>query len=169
MKLLTDLKAYSKGSFKAQGLLNILFYINFLYRLSHFFYKMKLFPIAKLIWILNRLIFNVDIDPRANIDGGFVIKHGLGIVIGAYANIGKNFTIYQGVTIGGNSGKTRQFEGIELKQPLIFENVTIGPNSIVIGPIVLHERCQIGAGSIITKDVLKRNITIGNNKVIRSN
>lgn len=166
MKILDDLKRYNKGNLLPRGLLNIVFYINILYRLSHLFYRIKLLPIAKLIWIFNRLLFCVDIDPRARIAGGFLIKHGLGLVIGAYSNIGKNFTVYQGVTVGGNSGLTRIYKGIELKQPLIGEGVIIGPNAVVIGPLILGKNCQIGAGSIITKDVTEGDIVVGNNKVI---
>lgn len=43
-----------------------------LYRLSSFFYneKWRFNILSKIIWYLNRIIFNVDIDYRADLAGG---------------------------------------------------------------------------------------------------
>ena len=162
MKIWQDLKKYNRGKWYPKGLVNIIFYINVLYRISRFFYKVKLFPISKIFWIFNRVLFGVDIDPRTQIGGGFKILHGVGIVIGHKAIIGNNFKIYQGVTIGGNSGKTRIYNDKLLHQPFIENDVTIHPNAIVIGPIVLGQNCEVGAGSIVTKDVPENAIIAGN-------
>lgn len=169
VKILIDLKEYSKGSKFPKGILNIIFYINVIYRISNFFDSINLFSIAKIFWAINRVIFSVDIDPRAKIAGGFVIKHGLGLVIGAYVEIGEKFTVYQGVTIGGNAGKTRPYNGVVLKQPLIGSNVTISPNSVVIGPIVLQDCVQVGACSLVSKDVAMKSTVVGNNKIVKNN
>jgi serine O-acetyltransferase len=42
----------------------------------------KLVPIARLFWLLNRVLFSIDIDPRATLKEGLVILHGAGNVIG---------------------------------------------------------------------------------------
>ena len=108
MKIVKDLKAFSNNS-KKQAIVTIItnpcFHAVFNYRVSNFFYKCHLSLIAKWIWYFNRMWFHVDIDYRANLAGGFVIKHGLGLVIGKDVESRGSLVVYQGVTLGG-SGKT---------------------------------------------------------------
>jgi len=61
-----------------------------------------LIPVAKLIWYMNRLLFHCDIDYRADLAGGFMIVHGLGIVIGSGVKSNGRLKVYQGVTLGGD-------------------------------------------------------------------
>jgi len=168
MKIYKDFKAYNNNSRIPKALLNISFYININYRISTFFSRIKLLFIAKIFWLINRIVFSIDIDPRAKIGGGFKIIHGLGIVIGAYAIIGDNFRIYQGVTIGGNMGKTREYKNLLLHQPYIGDNVIISANAVVLGPLVLHDNCIVGACSVITKDVDQGCVVVGNNKILNN-
>ena len=166
MKIISDLKLYNKNSKFPIGILNIIFYANVIFRASNFFYSIGLFPIAKILWAINRLVFSIDIDPKAQIGDGFMIKHGLGLVIGNHAVIGKNFTVYQGVTIGGNSGKTRQY-GVELlKQPLIGNNVVVSPNSVIIGPIIIGDNCHVGACSLVSRDIAAGSTVVEYNKIL---
>lgn len=166
MKIIEDLRAYIGKAKYPIELLNILFYINVLYRIGHCFCSIYLVFIAKLFWIINRLLFSVDIDPHAKIGGGFVIKHGLGLVIGDKVQIGKNCRIYQGVTIGGNSNKTQVYKNEILYQPLIGDDVVLSVNAIVIGPIIIGNRVQIGSGAIVTKDIAEDCVVVGNNNVL---
>lgn len=122
------------------------------FRLSQFFYKIHLAPIAKLIWYFNRIIFNVDIDYRANIAGGLKIVHGLGIVIGANVKTLGRLTIYQGVTIG-RTGKTAVYKGEVIDQPVLMDNVTLYTDSKIFGPIVIGENTIVKAGRIITQNI----------------
>ena len=51
-----------------------------------------------------------DRDPAARIGDGLFIDHGTGVVIGETAEIGRDVTLYQGVTLGGTgfaTGKRR--------------------------------------------------------------
>lgn len=133
-------------------LMNPCFYSVVLYRLSNKFYKMRLEIISKFIWLINRVIFNVDIDYRANIGKNFKIIHGLGIVIGCNVVIKDNVSIYQGVTIGG-TGKEREYSGKIIDQPIIKEKCILYANSTIIGPIIIEEKSVIGAGTIVSKDI----------------
>jgi serine O-acetyltransferase len=145
-----------------------MFYVNVIFRISHFFDKIKLYPIAKIFWLINKILFSVEINPKAKIDGGFVIMHGFGLVIGPFVKIGHNVTVYQGVILGGSMGKTKIHNGVTLKQPLVEDDVVISPYSLVLGPIVLNKNCFIGAGSIVIKDVPENAIVAGNPaKIIR--
>ncbi|WP_289127925.1 serine O-acetyltransferase [uncultured Clostridium sp.] len=160
-RLKDDLKACSnerKSAFK-----NIIFNTNFhcvvMYRVAHAFYKIKLTFISQIIKFLMKVIYCVDIDFRADLAGGFVIIHGIGVVIGAAVKSHGPLKVYQGVTLGGNNNKTRIVNGDEFVQPIIGKNVIIYANSCVFGPVVIGDNCTIGASTVITKDV-------ENNKIV---
>lgn len=80
------------------------------------------------------------------------IKHGLGIVIGKDVLSEGKLTIYQGVTIGG-SGKTREYCGKIIDQPIIKNNVICYTDSKIFGPVLIGENNRIKAGQIIAEDL----------------
>ena len=86
------------GKVFATILLNPCFHAVLLYRISSFFNRIHLKIVAKIIWYVNRIVYNVDIDYRAKLSGGFVLVHGLGTVIG------KNVKIKAGSIITRNIG-----------------------------------------------------------------
>lgn len=144
MSIIKDFNAISKHSgSKLKTLTKTMFYCCIFYRLSSFFYKIKLIPIGRLFWLLNRILFSIDIDPRATLRGGVLILHGAGIVIGKNVIAEGNFKIYQGATLGGNNGKKREINYKIFSQPLIKEDVTIGINAAVLGPIILNKGCML--------------------------
>jgi len=49
-----------------------------------------------------------------------------------------------------------------LGSPKVGNNVTVGPNSVIIGPIVIGNNVIIGAGSVVVKDVPSNSIVAGN-------
>ncbi len=54
----------------------------------------------------------IDIHPGATIDESFFIDHGTGVVVGETATIGKNVTLYHGVTLGAfNPTSKRDTDG----------------------------------------------------------
>lgn len=155
MKIIEDLKAFSKGS-KIKLFVTILtnpcFHSVCLYRLSSFFYRIHLSPLSKVIWYLNRIIFNIDIDYRADLAGGFVIIHGLGVVIGHHVISTGKLTVYQNVTLGGNQGRTYKMKnGMTIDQPYIENDVIIYSGASVYGPVYLKKETKIKAGSIISE------------------
>ena len=162
-----DFKAYRDYSGSLlKTLLNYNFYIVLIFRLSHFFSSIKLQILARLFWLINRLIFTVDIDPRANLGGGLLLVHGMCIVIGEKVKIIGPVKIYQGVTIGGNNFKTKFYNGQEISQPIIMQDVVIGINSCILGPCIIGNKAVVGTGAIITKDVEENRTVIGINKMM---
>ncbi|MCM1227310.1 MAG: hypothetical protein NC320_07795 [Clostridium sp.] len=155
MRLWQDLKAFSQGSYK-KAIVTILINPNFhcvcLYRLSSFLYKIHLSIISKLIWYLNRIIFNADIDYRCDLAGGFRLVHGLGVVIGRSVKTKGKVTVYQGVTLGG-SGKVRIIDGKSTGQPIIGNNVIIYTDAKIFGPVIIGDNNKIKAGLIISSDI----------------
>ncbi|MBW9148507.1 hypothetical protein K2F40_05900 [Clostridium sp. CM028] len=155
-KIIEDIQACSKGSkvkFIKTIFLNSNFHCVLLYRISHFLYKIHIPIIPPIIKFINKVIYSVDIDYRADLAGGFVLIHGIGVVIGAAVKTLGPVKVYQGVTLGGNNFKERIINGELIVQPLIYGNVILYANACVFGPVIVGKNTIIGAGTIIKKDV----------------
>jgi serine O-acetyltransferase len=92
----------------------------------------------------------VDIHPNAQIGVPFCIDHGTGIVIGATSIIGKNVTIYQGVTLGA-SQVSKVLSDIK-RHPTVEDNVVIYARSTILGGrTVIGHDSVIGGSVFLTK------------------
>ena len=71
------------------------------YRVAHKLYKKGHYVMAR--WISQRAVrkTGIEIHPGATIGKGLFIDHGSGVIIGETAELCDNFTLYQGVTLGG--------------------------------------------------------------------
>ena len=70
------------------------------HRLAHCLYQLGLPLLARIVSELAHSQTGIDIHPGAQIDEGFFIDHGTGVVIGETAVIGKHVRVYQAVTLG---------------------------------------------------------------------
>lgn len=118
-----------------------------LHRMAHYFWKRGFLLLARWLSHWNRFITGIEIHPGARIGEGLFIDHGMGVVIGETTQIGKNCTIYQGVTLGGVSLKK------EKRHPSLEENVVVGVGARVLGPHVIGAGSRIGASSVVISDV----------------
>ena len=125
------------------------------HRIAHFFYKIRLFFIARLISQLTRFFTGIEIHPGATIGKRLMIDHGMGIVIGETAVIGDDCVIYHQVTLGG-TGKEKL-----KRHPTIGNNVLIGAGAKLLGPINIGDNVKIGAGSVVLKSVEKNSTVVG--------
>jgi serine O-acetyltransferase len=104
-------------------------------------------------WI--RFTTGIEIHPAATIGRRFFIDHGMGVLIGATAEIGDDVTLYKGVTLGGTS------LGGGKRHPTIGNNVVIGTNASVLGAIVVGDGARVGAGSVVVRDVPSNSTVVG--------
>lgn len=111
---------------------------------AHFLYKIKLRMLARIISNLARFLYGVEIHPGAKIGKGLLIDHGSGVVIGETSVIGKDCTIYQGVTLGGTGN-----EKDAKRHPSIGDNVIIGAGAKVLGNIYIGDNSKIGANAVV--------------------
>jgi serine O-acetyltransferase len=88
----------------------------------------------------------VDILPRAEIGGGCIIAHGVGLVVGGYTVIGEDCTLLHGVTLG-----EARFD--ELDYPRVGDRVTIGAGALVLGGVTIGDDATVAAGSVVVGDV----------------
>jgi bifunctional UDP-N-acetylglucosamine pyrophosphorylase/glucosamine-1-phosphate N-acetyltransferase len=115
----------------------------------------------------------VEVGPYARLRPGTVLEEGSKIgnfVEVKKSTIGKkskvNHLSYVGdselgkdVNIGAGT-ITCNYDGAKKNKTKIKDNVFIGSNSSLVAPITINESSIIGAGSVITKDVRKKSLTL---------
>jgi serine O-acetyltransferase len=74
-----------------------------LHRISHALWRRRVRLAARLLAQVGRTLTGVEIHPGARIGRRLFIDHGMGVVIGATAEIGDDVLMYHGVTLGGKS------------------------------------------------------------------
>lgn len=103
--------------------------------------------------LLKLLLRPVDCDIERDVFGeGLMIIHGYGVVVNCGAKIGKNCTIYHGVTIGNTDWYST---------PTIGDNVFIGTGAKILGNIHIGNNVKIGAGAIVVDDVPDNSTIVG--------
>lgn len=144
-------KGLIKGWFTGHALYAVLYYrmANWLYR-----HGVKFFP--ETITFRCRKKFGCEISPVAQIGGGLMLHHTVGIVVGCFVKAGKNLEIFQNVTIGSNR---KEVDGQIM--PIIGDNVSIGSGAVVVGPIKIGNNVLIGANSYVDKDVPDNAVVAG--------
>ncbi|MFN5539934.1 MAG: serine O-acetyltransferase [Candidatus Melainabacteria bacterium] len=125
------------------------------HKISHWFYKKKIFLFARLISSFARFLTGIEIHPGAQIAQKVFIDHGCGVVIGETAEIEEEVIIYQGVTLGGTSTKK------EKRHPTIKKGAVVGAHAQVLGNIVIGENSRIGSGSVVIHDVEANTTVVG--------
>ena len=118
-----------------------------LHRISHALYRRGWILLPRMISNFCRFLTGIEIHPGATIGEGLFIDHGTGIVIGETAELGKNVTLYQGVTLGG-TGKEKG-----KRHPTIGNNVVVASGAKVLGSFTVGDHAKIGAGSVVLKAV----------------
>lgn len=133
-----------------------------LYYISNTLYRKHIPLLPRLFSWCNRVICSCDIPPQTTIGKGLSLPHnGLGVVISAKAVIGENCKILQQVTIGGR-GKHGT--------PIIGNNVLIGAKASVMGGVCVGDNVQIGAHSLVLRDVPSNTTAVGiPAKIIKTN
>jgi len=126
------------------------------YRVAHRMYLSGVPILPRLISMLMRALTGIEIHPAATIGEGLFIDHGTGVVIGETAEIGKDVTLYQGVTLGGTGFATGK------RHPTVQDNVTIGSGAKLLGPITIGHGAKIGANSVVITDVPANSTVVGN-------
>lgn len=111
--------------------------------------------LARIISQLVKMTTGVEIHPGARIGKRFFIDHGMGVVIGETSEIGDDVMLYHGVTLGG-----RSLERVK-RHPTLGDRVTVGAGAKVLGPVTIGDDAQIGANSVIVKDVPAGAVAVG--------
>jgi len=125
------------------------------YRLAHKLYKKGHYFWARYISQRGARKTGIEIHPGATIGEGFFIDHGNGVIIGETTEIGKNVTLYQGVTLGGTGKEHGK------RHPTIGDNVMISAGAKVLGSFKIGDNSKIGAGSVVLEAVPPNSTVVG--------
>ncbi|MCW3041189.1 MAG: serine O-acetyltransferase [Solirubrobacterales bacterium] len=126
------------------------------HRVAHALHDHDIPVLPRSIAYATRAVTGIEIHPAARIGDGLFIDHGMGVVIGETAAIGRNVTLYQGVTLGGTGFATGK------RHPTVEDNVTVGSGAKLLGPIVVGHGAKIGANTVVIKDVPANSTVVGN-------
>ena len=125
------------------------------YRLAHRLYQWKIPLLPRFISQLSRFFTGIEIHPAAVIGSGCFIDHGMGVVIGETTIIGKNVTLYQGVTLGG-IGKEKG-----KRHPTLGDNIVVGAGAKILGNIRIGNQVAIGANAVVIREVPPNSTVVG--------
>lgn len=104
-------------------------------------------------------IFKCDISPLAEVPFSTRFPHYIGIVIGA-CRMGEHCVIRNNVTIGKKTLGVRYptSKGMTIAEhqaqfPVLGDEVIVGSNACIIGPVQVGSSSVIGAGSVVVSDI----------------
>jgi len=123
-------------------------------RLAHRLYLMGVPFLPRMMTEVAHSHTGIDINPGASIGESFFIDHGTGVVIGETATIGRQVTLYHGVTLGAFNPLRKDEEGQlrrgheNKRHPDLEDNITVYPNATILGG---HTR--VGHHSVIGGNV----------------
>ncbi|MFC1696888.1 serine O-acetyltransferase EpsC [Nanoarchaeota archaeon] len=153
-----DFKAIKRNDPAARGLEPILYpglHAIFVHRyISHPLYVIRLKFLARFFSQLMRFFTGIEIHPGARIKRGLFIDHGIGIVIGETAEIGKNCVLFHNVTLGG----TGKHQG--KRHPTLGDNVLVGTGGTILGPVKIGNNVKVGAETVIINKNVPANCTV---------
>ena len=103
-------------------------------------------------------ILGVELPWNTQVGKGLKLYHGQGLVVNDHSIIGENCTLRHNTTIGHKELQSGEFSA----SPHIGDSVDIGPNVVIIGPVVIGNNVKIGAGSVVVKSLEENGIYAGN-------
>lgn len=159
-EILDDLRVPVERDPAARGPLDVIlsypgFHAITAHRIIHRLDRLGIPLLPRFLSNVVRFATGIEIHPAARIGRRFFIDHGMGVLIGATAEIGNDVTLYKGVTLGGTSlGKGK-------RHPTLGNDVVVGTNATILGAIVVGDGSRIGAGSVVVRDVPPRSTVVG--------
>jgi len=146
-------KSYDEIIFSYPGLYSVT-----VYRIAHQLHQQGIPLIPRIMSEYAHRKTGIDIHPGATIGERFFIDHGTGVVIGETTEIGRNVTIYQGVTLGALSFKSGTEAMRDKKRhPTIKDDVVIYAGATILGgDTVIGESSIIGGNVWVISSIPPR-------------
>ncbi len=124
------------------------------WRVSNWLWHHDRADLALLLQSLSSDSLQVSIHPSASIGTSVFLDHATDIIVGAFAVIGDEVTIYQNVTIGRK-------DALPGRAPRIGRGVLLSSGATILGDVSIGDFAKIGAGSVVTNDVPRGCTAIG--------
>jgi len=122
-----------------------------------------------------------DIGERTTIESFCTVNNGSGdVVLGDKVRVGIGSVIIGPVTMGHGSGlgqhvfvsgfnhgysdagRNSSDQPLDIRPTVIEDEAHIGANSVVLAGVRIGKRCQVGAGSVVTRDIPPYSVAVGN-------
>ncbi|MEM8508061.1 MAG: acyltransferase [Bacteroidota bacterium] len=122
-----------------------------------------------------------EIGELTTIESYCTVNNGSGdVILGDRVRVGIGSVVIGPVTMGHGSGlgqhvfvsgfnhgysdatKNSSEQPLDIRPTVIEDEAHIGANSVVLAGVTIGKRCQIGAGSVVTKDIPPFSIAVGN-------
>lgn len=141
------------------------FYAITVYRIAHKLTQLDIPVLPRIVSEYAHGKTGVDIHPNAKIGVPFMIDHGTGIVIGETTVIGKNVSIYQGVTLGALQ-VAKNLADIK-RHPTVEDNVIIYARTTILGGDTVIGKDSIIGGSVFLTKSIEPNSQVFNTHQLR--
>ena len=128
-----------------------------LFRLSHQCHLMGWRVVARLLSMVNFLLFGLEIAVKSQIGPGFFMPHTQGTVLGAQ-RIGRNAVIYHNVTCGA---REIDIGFRDHARPILGDDVLVGAGAKVLGGISIGDGARVGANAVVVESVEEGNTVVG--------
>lgn len=125
-----------------------------------------LLPIARLMHKVSTHVACMDFPWKTHVGPGLAITHGWGLVVSPGVRIGRNVTLFHGVTLGRSDridSSGNRVSGF----PVIEDDVWIGPHAVIVGAVTVGCGSRIGANSLVYDDVDSHCLIVGNPAVVK--
>ena len=103
-------------------------------------------------------ILGIELPWNTQVGKGLKLYHGQGLVVNDHSIFGENCTLRHNTTIGHKELESGKFSA----SPHIGNNVDMGPNVVIIGPITIGDNVKIGAGCVVVKNLEANAVYAGN-------
>ena len=126
-----------------------------LHRISGALFRLSAPVLPRFLSHLGRNMTGIEIHPGAQISAPCLIDHGMGVVIGETARLGKRCHLHQGVTLGGTSTMRKR------RHPTFGDDVLVGAGASIIGAVSIGTGARIGAGAVVVSNVPPHSTVVG--------
>lgn len=122
-------------------------------------------PLCQILHRMASSCAGMDFPWRTRIGGGLALTHGWGLVINQTAQIGRNVTLFHGVTLGQRDRIADTGERY-VEFPVIEDEVWIGPHAIIVGGVRIGRGSRIAGGAFVTESIPPYSVVAGNPSTI---
>ncbi len=122
-----------------------------LHYIANWLYRHHVPMLPRLCMLLIRLFYLSFLPYRTQIGPGIKFGHAFAIAIAGNSVIGSNVKIRHGVTLANTKRGA----------PVLEDDVDVGCGATIIGPVRIGRGAKIGAGAVVTRDVMPGVTVVG--------
>jgi serine O-acetyltransferase len=130
-----------------------------LFRITQYLWSKKMiWRLAPIVKRVNEVLTGFECHLEATVEAGLFLAHTQNIVVGEGTKIGKQVTLYNGVTLGSARIDHSSGKG---KYPQILDGGIVYSGAKVLGAIVIGKASEVGANAVVLQDVPDGCLAVG--------